>query len=99
AVRRADPHLIVLTGDQVDDYPRDLEPLGAALGDLSAPLGVIAVAGNHDVYADWTAVSAGMEGLGWTVLVNAAVPLAWNGDSIWVAGTGDPAGRGGGPGG
>ncbi len=99
AVRRADPHLIVLTGDQVDDYPRDLEPLGNALGDLSAPLGVIAIAGNHDVYAGWAAVRGGMERLGWTVLVNAAVPLAWNGERFWVAGTGDPAGHGGGPGG
>ncbi len=99
AVRRSDPHLIVLTGDQVDDYPGDLEPLGRALGDLRAPLGVFAIAGNHDVYAGWSAVRDGMERLGWKVLVNEAVPLDWNGERLWVAGLGDPAGRGGGPGG
>lgn len=95
AVRAARPDLIVLTGDQVDDFARDVEPLGRALGGLSAPLGVIAVAGNHDVYAGWPAVQRGMEGLGWRVLVNEAVPLERNGARFWVAGTGDPAGRGG----
>lgn len=95
AVRSAEPDLIVLTGDQVDDYARDVEPLGRALGGLSAPLGVIAVAGNHDVYAGWPTVRQGMERLGWTVLVNEAVPVEHNGERFWVAGTGDPAGRGG----
>ena len=95
AVQGAQPELIVVTGDQVDDYARDVEPLGEAFGGLSAPLGVIAVAGNHDVYAGWAAVRRGMERLGWTVLVNEAVPLERNGARFWVAGTGDPAGRGG----
>lgn len=98
AVRSAQPDLVVLTGDQVDDFARDVEPLGRALGGLSAPLGVIAVAGNHDVYAGWDPVRRGMERLGWRVLVNEAVPLERNGARFWVAGTGDPAGRGG-PGG
>ena len=92
AVRSAQPDLIVLTGDQVDDYARDVEALGAALGGLSAPLGVIAVAGNHDVYAGWKPVRRGMERLGWTVLVNEAVRLERDGAPFWVAGTGDPAG-------
>jgi hypothetical protein len=92
AVRSAQPDLIVLTGDQVDDYARDVEPLGRALGGLGAPLGVVAVAGNHDVYAGWAPVRRGMERLGWRVLVNEAVPLEWNGARFWVAGTGDPAG-------
>lgn len=91
AVRRAEPDLIALTGDQVDDYARDVEPLGAALGSLDAPLGVFAVAGNHDVYAGWRAVRQGMERLGWRVLVNEAVPAERGGARFWVAGTGDPA--------
>lgn len=87
--------MIILTGDQVDDFARDVEPLGRALGDLSAPLGVFAVAGNHDVYAGWAAVRQSMEDLGWRVLVNEAVPLERGGARFWVAGTGDPAGRSG----
>ena len=98
AVREAEPDLIVLTGDQVDDFPRDVEPLAAAFGRLSAPLGVYAVAGNHDVYAGWAQVRAGMENVGWRVLVNEAVAVERNGSRFWLAGTGDPAGWGG-PGG
>ncbi|HEX6038496.1 metallophosphoesterase [Longimicrobium sp.] len=92
AVRDARPDLVVLTGDQVDDFARDVEPLGRAFGGLSAPLGVYAIAGNHDVYAGWPAVRRGMEGLGWTVLVNEAMPVERNGTRFWIAGTGDPAG-------
>jgi predicted MPP superfamily phosphohydrolase len=93
AVRAAEPDLVVLTGDQVDDYPRDVEPLGRALGGLAAPLGVIAIPGNHDVYAGWDAVRRGMEALGWTVLLNEAMALERGGSRLWIAGTGDPAAR------
>lgn len=93
AVRDAQPDLIAITGDQVDDYARDVEPFAAAFGDLSAPLGVFAIPGNHDVYAGWPAVRRGLEAMGLTVLVNRAVPLERNGSRFWVAGTGDPAGR------
>lgn len=95
AVAEARPDLIVFTGDQVDDFARDVEPLVQAFGGLSAPLGVVAIAGNHDVYAGWGAVRRGMEAAGWRVLVNEAVPLEARGVRFWVAGTGDPAGRGG----
>lgn len=94
AVRAAAPDAIVYTGDQVDDYARDIEPFGAAFGGLAAPLGVFAVAGNHDIYAGWDAVRPGLEALGITVLVNEAAALRRGGARIWVSGTGDPAGRG-----
>jgi predicted MPP superfamily phosphohydrolase len=61
---------------------------------LSAPLGIFAVAGNHDVYAGWAEVRAGLEAMGITVLVNDAVELVHGSQRFWVAGTGDPAGRG-----
>jgi uncharacterized protein len=96
AVRAAEPDLIAYTGDQVDDHARDVEPFGRAFGDLTAPLGVYAIAGNHDVYAGWPAVRAGLERLGITVLVNDAVRRERNGASFWIAGTGDPAGGRGG---
>jgi predicted MPP superfamily phosphohydrolase len=99
AVRRAEPDLLALTGDQVDDYARDVEPFAAALGSLSAPLGVFAIAGNHDIIAGWDAVRRGMERAGITVLVNESVALERGGARFRVAGTGDPAGGGGGGGG
>lgn len=97
AVRDARPDLIAITGDQVDDYARDVEPFAAAFRGLSAPLGVFAIPGNHDVYAGWPAVHRGLEAMGITVLVNRAMPLERNGARFWVAGTGDPAGRRGTP--
>jgi predicted MPP superfamily phosphohydrolase len=97
AVREARPDLIAVTGDQVDDHARDVEPFAAAFRGLSAPLGVFAIPGNHDVYAGWPAVHQGLEAMGMTVLVNRAVPLERDGARFWVAGTGDPAGRRGTP--
>jgi predicted MPP superfamily phosphohydrolase len=92
AVRDAQPELIAVTGDQVDDYARDVEPFAEAFRGLSAPLGVFAIPGNHDVYAGWPAVRRGLEEMGMTVLVNQSVPLERNGARFWLAGTGDPAG-------
>lgn len=94
AVRAAEPDVIAITGDHVDDYGPDVRHFTAALGDLAAPLGVFAVPGNHDVYAGWDEVRRGLAGAGITLLVNEAVSLERNGHRLWIAGTGDPAGRG-----
>lgn len=93
ATRDAEPDLIALTGDLVDDYIRDVEPFEDGLGRFEAPLGVYAIAGNHDVYAGWDGVRAGLEAQGIAVLVNSAVRLERNGDAMAVLGTGDPAGH------
>ena len=102
AVEAARPDLIAVTGDQVDDYGPDVECFARAFSGLSAPLGVFAIPGNHDVYAGWSAVRKGMEAMGITVLVNDAVEIVHGdrdgGGRFWVAGTGDPAGRGRPPG-
>ncbi len=92
AARAARPDLVAITGDQVDDYAEDVTHFVRAFRELSAPLGVFAVAGNHDVYAGWSAVRDGMEAAGIRVLVNEAVPLDRAGARLWLAGTGDPAG-------
>lgn len=94
AVQQAGPDLIAVTGDQVDDYAQDVRHFAVAFGSLHAPLGVFAIAGNHDVYAGWTGVRAGLEAMGVVVLVNEARPVDRNGARFWIAGTGDPAGRG-----
>ncbi|MGD2136435.1 MAG: metallophosphoesterase, partial [Gemmatimonadales bacterium] len=88
------PDIVVHTGDQVDDFKPDVQHFVAAFRDVTAPLGVFAVAGNHDVIAGWDGVRSGMEEAGITVLVNEAVPVERGGKRIWVAGTGDPAAKG-----
>jgi predicted MPP superfamily phosphohydrolase len=99
-VRDARPDLVVHTGDQVDDFASDVEHFVGALGSVTAPLGVFAIAGNHDVIAGWDGVRQGLENVGISVLVNEAAPIERDGQRIWLAGTGDPAGnswqRGGG---
>lgn len=93
AVRQARPHLVAITGDQVDDFAEDVDHFTYAVRSIAAPLGVFAIPGNHDVYAGWEAVRRGMEAAGIRVLVNDAVALEHNGTRFWVAGTGDPAAR------
>lgn len=93
AVREAEPDLIVVTGDQVDDFGSDVELFNAAFADLEAPLGIHVVAGNHDVYAGWEAVERGLLDAGFSVLVNEAVAIEREGQRLWLAGTGDPAAR------
>ncbi|HSG39830.1 MAG TPA: metallophosphoesterase [Thermoanaerobaculia bacterium] len=93
AVQAARPDLLAITGDQVDDYGRDVAYFAEAFSGLSAPHGVFAIPGNHDVYAGWPAVRAGLEAMGITVLVNDAVEVVRGEGRFWLAGTGDPAGR------
>ena len=93
ATRRAEPHLIAYTGDQVDDHPGDVDVFASAFGALTAPLGVFAIPGNHDVYAGWPEVRRRMELMNVHVLVNGSVPLRHNGELFYLAGTGDPAAR------
>ncbi|MDQ3308809.1 MAG: metallophosphoesterase [Gemmatimonadota bacterium] len=91
-VENESPELIAVTGDLVDDFPPDVDHYAAALGGLSAPLGVFVVPGNHDVYAGWQQVRRRLEALPVTVLVNEAQTLGRGGARFTVIGTGDPAG-------
>lgn len=95
AVQAAHADLIAITGDQVDDYALDVTHFAEAFSELAAPLGIFAIPGNHDVYAGWGAVRKGLEAMGITVLVNEAVEIKRGEGRFWLAGTGDPAGRGG----
>jgi predicted MPP superfamily phosphohydrolase len=93
AVAAARGDLIAVTGDLVDDHAPDSAHYASALGELSAPLGVYVVPGNHDVYANWPAVRAELERLPVTILVNESRLVRRGEGSFAIAGTGDPAGR------
>jgi predicted MPP superfamily phosphohydrolase len=97
AVAAADPHLIAVTGDLVDDFDEDVSHYARGLGAMTAPLGVFVIAGNHDIYANWPKVRARLASLPVRVLVNEHVVLEHAGARFAIAGTGDPAaGRGAG---
>ena len=93
ATRELSPDMIAVTGDLIDDRAEDVTAYAAALGSLSAPLGVYMIPGNHDVYAGWDDVERALRAanLG-TVLVNDAIVLRRGPAAIAVVGTGDPAG-------
>lgn len=100
AVERLHPDLIAATGDLIDDRSEDVALYAAAFASLTAPLGVFAVAGNHDVYAGWDDVERELRSrTSMTVLVNESRIVERNGARLTVAGVGDPAGRGRRPGG
>jgi len=95
------PDLVVLLGDYgvSASHPERVyssSEIGAVLGGLRAPLGVFAIAGNHDWWNDKIAMSnrrglpailRALEARGIQALANAAVPLALpGGGPVWLVG-------------
>ena len=95
AVNDANPDLVVVTGDLVDDRAEDARLFGEWIETLgSPPHGVYLIPGNHDVYAGWPAVRASLhENSRAHVLVNDAQILTRGGALLALVGLGDPAGR------
>lgn len=95
AVNGQEPDLVVLGGDLVDGTVahagEHLEPIR----DLEAPLGVVAVSGNHEYISQepdtWM---THWESLGVKVLQNERIEIARGAASITLAGINDPMGEG-----
>lgn len=84
-----EPDLVVLLGDIVAYDPADAAVVAAGAPRLVAPLGVYAVAGNHDYFVDQTTVARLLEAAGVRVLRNAGLPLERQGARLWLAGVDD----------
>jgi uncharacterized protein len=89
------PDLVALLGDYVDPRvtgatPVPIAAVASALGRLEAPLGVVAVLGNHDWVEGGREMESALREAGVTVLENEAVSLA---RGLWVAGVADAAKR------
>ncbi len=86
------PDLVVLTGDLFDGPPEILRPGAEALAGLSAPLGVFAVLGNHDVElgADRVAAALRDHAPGIRLLRGEGQRLETHAGEIFVAGVEDP---------
>lgn len=90
----ARPDLILLAGDYVSDR-RDgslrmpVTTVARHLAPLSAPLGVYAVLGNHDVMAGRRRVTAALEAAGILVLDNAHVVIGRAAGPLVLAGFGE----------
>lgn len=85
------PDLIVITGDMADGQIKDREADIAPLAELSAPLGVYAVNGNHEYYSDYAGWMDKFPKLNLEMLHNAHKVIARNGAELVLAGVTDPA--------
>lgn len=83
------PDLIALAGDYVWRDASSISLATPALAQLQAPLGVYAVLGNHDVWADRETVTAGLQQAGVQVLVNQGLPLPLDQGNVYLAGLDD----------
>lgn len=86
-----DADVIFITGDVIDGSVEARKHDVAPLSKLTAPLGVIAIPGNHEYYFDADQWGAEFERLGMRVLVNEHVTLRKGADQLVVTGVTDEA--------
>ncbi|MDU8418465.1 metallophosphoesterase [Pseudomonas syringae] len=83
------PDLILVTGDVIDGTVEARSNDVAPLASLTAPMGVVAIPGNHEYYFDCKRWLTELEHLGMHVLVNDHVTLTRNLASLLIAGVSD----------
>lgn len=91
ALQAEAPDLVCLLGDFIDRrslFARRVDPrdVAQALSPLQAPMGVLAVLGNHDWYAGGAEIVRALQDTGVTVLENDGLRVA---PELWVAGLDD----------
>lgn len=98
AIAAERPDLLLLGGDFVSFRAAYVEPLAERLGAIEAPLGRLAVLGNHDLHVNVASLVERLERQGVSVLVNESVRLAPPLDDVhicafddWARGRPDPA--------
>ena len=86
----ADADLILLGGDYVFLFAEYIDAIADRLRRIRAPLGIHAVMGNHDLWADDAAIAAALESAGARVLVNEQVTLPAPFAHVALLGLDDP---------
>ena len=87
-MRRERPELIALTGD-LAGLRHGIPELPILLSQLSAPLGIYAVPGNHDYCEGLADLHAALTISGVALLINEHQRLRWNGADLWLVGIDD----------
>ncbi len=87
------PDLMVLTGDYTLSVRADehAEPCVRILAALRAPLGVLAITGNHDYWGDGELIRSTMRRHNIPLLLNGAVPIERDDARVWLVGIEDVA--------
>jgi uncharacterized protein len=93
AINAEHPDLLMILGDLVQGSPRgdsvQPESIADRLAQVVAPLGRIAVLGNHDVWRGAWRVRRALESRGLRVLEDENVQITHRGKSFWVSGLAD----------
>ena len=84
------PDLIVQTGDMIDISRAYIPPYVRAFRDLSAPLGVVTVLGNHDRYTGEQEVIRGCRDAGQVFVQNGCHVVERHGATLALLGVDDP---------
>jgi predicted MPP superfamily phosphohydrolase len=84
------PDLIVQTGDMIDISRAYIPPYVRAFRELSAPLGVVTVLGNHDRYTGESEVIRACRDAGQVFVQNGCHVLERNGATLALLGIDDP---------
>ncbi|KAB8142433.1 metallophosphoesterase [Chloroflexia bacterium SDU3-3] len=87
-MRREQPELVAFTGDFIHEPPT-VHLVSGLLRDLSAPLGVYAIPGNHDYWESVTALRVALGDCGIPLLMNEHRRITWRGGELWLVGTDD----------
>ena len=90
-VKRADPHILVSTGDLVDGQINSLEGLAEILQDVRPRYGKFAITGNHEFYAGLGQAIEFTRRSGFTVLRGEHAAIE---EFMTITGLDDPAGSG-----
>jgi predicted MPP superfamily phosphohydrolase len=90
-VARADPDLLLITGDMVDHHPGYVHALADAFEGVNPRLGRYAIIGNHDAYTGRTRVARLMGARGFRMLRNEWVVIEKRGARLVLAGMDDSA--------
>jgi predicted MPP superfamily phosphohydrolase len=89
-VRRERPDVLLLGGDYISFDAANIAYLRSFLEQATAPLGVYAVLGNHDVWNGREEISAALAAAGVELLVNRNVALAAPFEDVSICGIDDP---------
>ena len=90
ALAGLDADLLLLGGDFVSFHARHVDALVPLLAAVPAPLGKLAVPGNHDLIGDDRYIARRLAEAGVRMLVNESVRLPAPHDGVWVCGLDDP---------
>jgi uncharacterized protein len=83
------PDLLLLGGDYVSFHARHIDRLVPLLAAIEAPLGKLAVFGNHDLIGDDQYIARRLAHAGVRMLVNESARLEPPYDDIWICGLDD----------